>query len=108
MAVSASEGVRYPVRMNENASTSDDPPLPPLVRFRRYLWQLVVRIVIYVLIYLAIAIVTIGPCFWYWFEATYVNGAIWVAKFYAPLLWLCDRIWPLGWFVNHYINWWIK
>ena len=108
MAVSTAGRLRYPIEMNENAATADSPRLPPLVRFRRYLQQLVIRVLIYLLIYLVVSIVTIGPCFWFWFEATYVNGPRWVAKFYAPLLWICDRFWPLSWFVNHYVNWWIQ
>ena len=106
IAVSTAPSLRYPVPMNENVAPVVNLPLP--VRFRQYLRQLAYRIALYLLIYLVVSILTIGPCFWYWFEATYVNGPRWVAKFYAPLLWLCDHIWPLNWFVNHYINWWIQ
>ena len=91
--------------MNETASPTENPPLG--VRFKRYLRQLAFRILVYLLAYLGISIVTIGPCFWYWHEATFVNGPTWIAKFYAPLVWLCDHFWPLGWLVNKYVNWWI-
>lgn len=76
-------------------------------RIKQYLRQLAVRIVIYLLAYLFIAIVTIGPCFWYWYEATYVNGPRWIAKFYAPLVWLCDHCAPLSRLVNLYVRWWV-
>ena len=36
-----------------------------------------------------------------------VDGSIWIAKFYAPLLWLCDHVGWLSYLVNSYINWWI-
>ncbi|MBS0204552.1 MAG: hypothetical protein JSS49_16740 [Planctomycetes bacterium] len=91
--------------MNESSATPAELPWP--VRFRQYLRHLAIRICIYLFVYLALAILTIGPCFWYWFEATYANGPRWIAKFYAPLLWLCDHVWPIGWLVNQYVNWWI-
>jgi len=65
------------------------------------------RILIYILAYLFISIVTIGPCYWYWFEATYANGPRWIAKFYAPLKWLCDHWEFLSQLVNQYVRWWI-
>lgn len=76
-------------------------------RIKLYLRQLAIRIVIYLFAYLAIAIVTIGPCFWHWYEATYVNGPRWIAKFYAPLVWLCDHCPPLSRLVNLYVRWWV-
>ena len=81
---------------------------PPLsIRIKCYLKQLAVRMVIYLAAYLVIAILTIGPMFWYWFRAVHVDGSIWIAKFYAPLLWLCDHVGWLSYLVNSYINWWI-
>jgi hypothetical protein len=103
--VSTCVAPRYPADMNEPDITP--PPLSTWLRFRRYLRQLVGRILIYLAVYLGISILTIGPCFWYWFEAMYVNGPRWIVKFYAPLLWLCDRFSPLSWLVNTYVNWWI-
>lgn len=96
----------YPVGMIEAVPPVES--LPLMVRFRNYLKQLAFRVFVYLVIYLLISIATIGPCFWYWFEATYVGGDRWIAKFYAPLLWLCDNCWPLSWLVNQYIDWWIK
>ncbi len=97
---------RYSVVMNEVVPPAES--LPMSVRFRNYLKELALRIVVYLVLYLLISIATIGPFFWYWFEATYVGGERWIAKFYAPLLWLCDSCPPLSWLVNHYVDWWIK
>jgi hypothetical protein len=80
---------------------------PPSIRIKRYLKQLAVRILIYLTAYVLIASLTIGPMFWYWFDAVYVGGPVWIAKFYAPLLWLCEHLGWLGYLVNSYINWWI-
>lgn len=90
-----------------NGTRLSDSPVPRSVRIRRYLRQLALRVLVYVAAYLLIAILTIGPCFWYWFGAIYMGGPRWIAKFYAPLLWLCELCWPLCWLVNQYINWWI-
>lgn len=92
--------------MNEPAP-QDPEDLPFSIQLRRYLRQLSFRIVIYLDIYLVIAILTIGPCFWYWHEATYANGQRWIAKFYAPLVWLSDHCSPLRWLINQYVDWWI-
>ena len=81
--------------------------VPFSTRLKRYLRGLAVRIVIYLAAYFVIAFLTIGPCFWYWFDAVHVNGSSWIAKFYAPLLWLSDHCEPLSRLVNAYINWWI-
>lgn len=95
--------------MNELDSKPEisTPTLSFGVRFRRYLRQLAIRVVVYLVLYFVGAIVTIGPCFWSWHEATFVNGPRWIAKFYAPLVWICDRCPPLSWLVNLYVNWWI-
>lgn len=81
------------------------PPLPLSLRIKTCLRQLALRVGIYLCAYFVIAVVTIGPLFWFWFQAVYVQGSVWIAKFYAPLLWLCDRIDWLSWLVNGYINW---
>lgn len=82
-------------------------PLPISARFKQYLRGLVFRVLIYLTVYFVIAFLTIGPFFWSWYAAVHVHGSIWVAKFYAPLLWLCDHCEPLSRLVNAYIRWWI-
>lgn len=81
---------------------------PPLsIRIKLYLRQLALRVMIYLAVYFVVSVVTIGPLFWYWFEAAHVDGNKWIAKFYAPLLWLCEHSEWLSYLVNRYINWWI-
>ncbi|MBI1346466.1 hypothetical protein GC163_09265 [bacterium] len=58
-------------------------------------------------VFFVIYTLSIGPCFWYWFEATYVDGSKWWVVFYFPLVLLCDLIPPLGELVNWYIRLWI-
>jgi len=84
----------------------DETPLPSM-RFKRYWKHFARRVLIYLAAYVIIASLTIGPFFWLWFEAVYAGGPTWIAKFYTPLLWLCDRIGWLSYLVNGYINWWI-
>jgi hypothetical protein len=50
---------------------------------------------------------SIGPMFWTWYSAMYLDGPVWVAKLYLPLVIACEVIPPFGWLVNQYINWWI-
>jgi hypothetical protein len=103
--------------MNENVIEAENPspanpaegtPEPLPIRVRKYLQQLAVRVMVYLLMYFLISVATIGPFFWTWFESTYVSGPRWVQRFYAPLLWLCDRISWLSWLVNKYVDWWIR
>lgn len=58
-------------------------------------------------IYWTLYTLSIGPMFWTWYEANYLDGPKWIAAFYFPLLVACDVIGPFGDFVNWYINLWI-
>lgn len=49
---------------------------------------------------------SIGPMFWTWYEAKYLDGSFWVAAFYEPLLILADLIPPFGDWLNWYIELW--
>ena len=90
---------RYPAGM------SQDSPLP--VPILSHLRGLVMRLVIYCVVYLFVSVATIGPMFWYWFADVHVHGSGWIGKFYAPLVWFCDHIESLRYVVNVYVNWWI-
>lgn len=59
------------------------------------------------MIYWTVYTLSIGPMFWTWYEACYLNGPAWVVVFYYPLLYVCDRFEPYGRLVNWYIHWWI-
>lgn len=49
---------------------------------------------------------SIGPMFWLWFDAQYIDGSPLLKVFYQPLLWAC-QFKPIGDAVNWYINLWI-
>ena len=81
---------------------------PPLLhRLGKYLRGLAIRVFIYLAVYFVTAFISIGPCFWIWYGAVYVDGPKWIARFYAPLFWVCEQSEPLGRLLNNYIDWWI-
>jgi hypothetical protein len=61
------------------------------------------RLAAYWLIYT----LSIGPLFWIWFDARYVDGPKWISRAYLPLAIACDLIPYFGTWVNWYINLWI-
>ncbi|MBD3676609.1 MAG: hypothetical protein HUJ26_24115 [Planctomycetaceae bacterium] len=60
-----------------------------------------------VLILMMIYVLSIGPMYWQWVDSMYLQGPPAVARFYYPLLVLCDLIPPLGKLVNWYLSFWI-
>jgi len=52
-------------------------------------------------------VLSIGPMYWIWIEAKYVDGSYIVAAFYEPLWRLCGLIPFLGDWVNWYVSFWI-
>ena len=80
---------------------------PPGTRPKRTWRRFFVDIAIYLMIYVVVAGVSIGPLFWVWFGAVYVDGPKWFARLYLPLALLCEICPPLGWLINAWINWWI-
>lgn len=50
---------------------------------------------------------SIGPMFWFWFEAVYAGGPRWISRLYVPLVLACYYVPWFGDLVNWYINWWI-
>lgn len=102
-----------------NPISATTPPLPeadapaekgaaqPKGRRRRTWFRFFADIVLYLFIYVVVAGVSIGPLFWVWFGAVYVNGPKWFARLYLPLALLCEICPPLSWLVNAWINWWI-
>lgn len=49
---------------------------------------------------------SIGPMYWTWFGATYVDGCYWVTAFYSPLRIACYYVPLYGDLVESYIWWW--
>jgi hypothetical protein len=75
---------------------------------RRRTWAGFFRdICVYIMAYVVVSGVLIGPMFWTWYGAVYVDGPKWIAKFFLPLAVLCEIFPPLSWLVNAWVNWWI-
>jgi hypothetical protein len=54
----------------------------------------------------ALYTLSIGPMYWTWFGAAYVNGSYWVHAFYSPLRYACEYVPYYGDLVEGYIWWW--
>jgi len=78
-------------------------PVPTPITWGRKLRSLALRLAIYWTVYT----LSIGPMFWMWYEANFLDGHRWIAAFYFPLLYACERIEWFGNLVNWYINLWI-
>ncbi|NQV27294.1 MAG: hypothetical protein HQ518_23350 [Rhodopirellula sp.] len=65
-------------------------------------WSRSVRITIGLIVY----VYSIGPMFWYWYEAENLGGNSLVRVVYMPLRLLC-AIPPFENWLNNYIKWWI-
>ena len=71
-------------------------------------WRRFVRdVALYLLIYVVVSGILIGPMFWFWFGAVYADGPKWVAYLFLPLALVCEKFPILGWLVNVWVNWWI-
>ena len=77
-------------------------PASPTARSRRRVFR---RLAI-TLALLILYVLSIGPMFWYWYEARYLDGPVWVAVLYEPLR-LATRLKFFEDWINDYINWWI-
>lgn len=93
--------------VSETELLSDQEAPTPRARRRRTWLRFFADIGVYLVIYVVVAGVSIGPLFWVWFGAVYVNGPKWFARLYLPLALLCEICPPLSWLVNTWINWWI-
>jgi hypothetical protein len=65
-----------------------------------------IRSTISFLAFVVLYVLSIGPMFWYWYEATYLGGPRWIVAFYEPLR-LATRFCFFEDLINDYINWWI-
>jgi hypothetical protein len=68
----------------------------------RQRWPKSVRFTIGVILY----VFSIGPMFWFWYEAENMGGSPVVRVIYVPLRLLCVIPQVEDW-LNNYINWWI-
>ncbi len=86
----------------------DETASPAAAEWRRRTWtEWLLHSMLQMVLVFCCYTLSIGPMFWYWFEATHVDGPEWIALVYAPLALLCDLVPPFGWFVNRYIDLWI-
>lgn len=51
-------------------------------------------------------VLSIGPLYWRWYSAKFVNGSPYLAAFYEPLWILCIRFPWLGDWVDSYVKLW--
>ena len=68
----------------------------------RQRWPKSVRVVFGLILY----VFSIGPMFWFWYEAENMGGNPLVRVIYVPLRLLCVIPQVEDW-LNNYINWWI-
>ena len=89
--------------MKTIATTTDEPASSKTVkpRYRRIGFWL--RILGAVTLY----VLSIGPLFWFWFEAENMGGWPFLRVFYFPLRLACG-VEIVEELLNDYINWWIS
>jgi len=59
------------------------------------------------IIALGIYVASIGPMYWTWLQAKYLNGSWFIAALYEPLWIAAGLIPPLGHWLNWYVSLWI-
>ena len=77
--------------------TTDEPRAVP--QWVVFIEQLIISFGLYVF--------SIGPMYWFWFGAKYVNGPFLIAALYEPLWQLAGICPPFGAWLNWYVRLWI-
>ena len=77
---------------------------PVTPRSRR--WVTVRGAVAQILLVWVLYTASIGPMYWKWYAATYINGPYWVAAMYSPLHYACRYVPYYADAVEGYIWWW--
>ena len=88
--------------MSDELPNTDSVPRDGRLSTLRRRWPKSVRVAIGVILY----VFSIGPMFWYWYEAENMGGNPLMRVIYAPLRLLCV-IPQVENLLNNYINWWI-
>ena len=88
--------------MTDEYSTPDSESEKAGLSKVRQQWSKSVRITIGLILY----VFSIGPMFWFWYEAENLGGSTLVRVIYVPLRLLCVIPQVEVW-LNNYINWWI-
>jgi|SaaInlStandDraft_1057018.scaffolds.fasta_scaffold484629_1 hypothetical protein len=88
--------------MTEKRSQADSDASGGGVSKLRQRWPKSVRVTIGLILY----VYSIGPMFWFWYEAENMGGNPLVRVIYVPLRLFCVIPQVEDW-LNNYINWWI-
>jgi hypothetical protein len=78
------------------------PPRP-----RRVIWRRLLGTAARMSALLCLYVLSIGPMYWQWVSAKYVDGPPLLAAFYEPLWLVANRYEWLGDLLNWYVRWWI-
>ncbi len=81
-----------------------EPQTPSVTRGRSFLTVRGVAVI--TVVAWALYTLSIGPMFWTWFGARWVDGPEWVLAFYTPLQFVCEHVPYYGDLVENYIWWW--
>jgi hypothetical protein len=87
----------------ESEGHSENQVATQQVVLEHWIW---IRLRIFVTLFLCY-VVSIGPCYWWWYESRFLDAPIWVAVFYEPLFKLSSFIPWLGDLIDAYIKWWV-
>lgn len=58
-------------------------------------------------IVLSLYVLSIGPLYWQWYSAKFVDGPSALAAFYEPLFLTANSIPAFGDWMDRYVRWWI-
>ena len=70
-------------------------------RIKRHLIRRILQLAVFLVFY----VLSIGPMYWYWYEAKYLGSSRMIIAFYEPLRQAC-RIPIVNDIVHEYISWW--
>ena len=66
------------------------------------------RLPVYLAVIMVGYVLSIGPMFWYWHEATFMgNGSSYITQVYYPLAYLCSNNEYVAAAIDWYVNLWI-
>lgn len=74
---------------------------------RRSAWRRLEAFAERMFILWALYVLSIGPMYWQWVNAKYVDGPVLLAAFYEPLWIVSSACPPLGEWINWYVRLWI-
>jgi len=88
-----------PVTQDVHASHPSPNGLTPL--------EFAARVYNRVLILTILHVLSIGPMYWQWVESMHMQGHPAVARFYYPLLVVCDLVPIFGELIEWYLSFWV-